>query len=179
MFSKQIPQLIHAVRLPVESVLNSSLRRIDFADAYEMRLSKPEIQTSDAYVAIFCYPPTWVQVLMNLRGHIALRLGLTHPLDVREIGPDEQPKVVTGARVGSFTVQSVHPSELIVGNDDKHLNFRISTMKTEREGQFYITVSTAVEIHNMLGRAYMFVVKPFHRFLAPYMLRRAVSSGRL
>jgi len=179
MFSKQISQPIRAVHMPAESVLNSSLCRIDFADAYELRLSKSEIQISEAYVVIFCYPPTWVQVLMNLRGHIALRLGLTHPFDAREIAPDEYPKVVTGVRVGSFTVQSVHPSELIVGDDDKHLNFRISTMKTEREGQFYITVSTAVEIHNMLGRAYMFVVKPFHRFLAPYMLRRAVSSGRL
>jgi hypothetical protein len=179
MFSKQIPQPIRAVNMPAESVLNSSLRRIDFVDAYELRLSKPEIQTSDAYVVIFCYPPTWVQVLMNLRGYIAIRLGLTHPFDTFEIAPDEYPKVVTGARVGSFTVQSVDPSELIVGDDDKHLNFRISTMKTEREGQFYITVSTAVEIHNMLGRAYMFVVKPFHRFLAPYMLRRAALSGRL
>lgn len=171
--------VIHKVAVPSTSAVEDALKRCDFADAYEVQLSKPEIQASDAYVAIFCYPPTWVQVLMNLRGQIAVRLGLMHPFDVREILPGEDPKIESGKRVGSFTVQSIYANELIVGDDDSHLNFRISTMKSEREGRFYITVSTAVEIHNTLGHVYMLVVKPFHRFLAPYMVRRAVLGGRL
>lgn len=69
--------------------------------------------------------------------------------------------------------------ELIVGDDDKHLNFRISVSKTERSGRVFVTIATAVQIHNVLGRTYMLLVKPFHRFIAPYMVRRAVRLRSL
>ena len=167
------------VAVPAESAITVALKRHDYLDAYEVQLSQPELQVCDAYVAIFCNPPAWVQSLMNLRGRMAVRLGLTHPFDVPAMLPDDRPRFELGQRVGSFTVQAIYPNELIVGDDDKHLNFRISTLKTVREGKSCITVSTVVEIHNTLGRAYMFIVKPFHRFLAPYMLRRAASSGSL
>ena len=171
--------VVRQVEAPTGSAIKAALKRIDFADAYEVPLARPELQVGEAYVAIFCNAPSWVQGLMNLRGYIAVCLGLTHPFDARNAGPSDRPSFEIGQRVGSFTVQSIHANELIVGDDDKHLNFRISTIKTEREGVFYVTVSTAVEIHNTLGRVYMAVVKPFHQFLALYLVKRAASSGRL
>jgi len=170
---------VRQVDVPTGSAIKAVLKRTDFADAYEVRLVRPELQIGEAYVAIFCNAPSWVQGLMSLRGYIAVCLGLTHPFDARDVGSRDRQSFEIGQRVGSFTVQSIHANELIVGDDDKHLNFRISTIKTEREGVFYITVSTVVEIHNTLGRVYMVVVKPFHQFLAPYLVRRAASSGRL
>ena len=171
--------VIRQVEVPTGSAIKAALKRSDFSDAYEVPLARLELQVDEAYVAIFCNAPSWVQGLMSLRGYIAVCLGLTHPFDARDVGPRGRPSFEIGQRVGSFTVQSIYANELIVGDDDKHLNFRISTIKTEREGVFYITVSTAVEIHNTLGRVYMVVVKPFHQFLAPYLLGRAASSGRL
>ena len=106
--------VVRQVEVPTGSHIKAALKRTDFADAYEVPLARPELQVGEAYVAIFCNAPSWLQGLMNLR---------------------------------------------------------ISTVKTEREGVFYITVSTAVEIHNTLGRVYMVVVKPFHQFLAPYLVR--------
>ena len=175
----RVHAVVRQVEVPSGSAIKVALKRTDFADAYEVPLARPERQVGEAYVAIFCNAPSWVQGLMNLRGYIAVCLGLTHPFDARNVEPSDQQLFEIGQRVGSFTVQSIHANELIVGDDDKHLNFRISTIKTEREGVFYITVSTAVEIHNTLGRVYMVVVKPFHQFLAPYLVRRAASSGRL
>lgn len=170
---------VRQVEVPTGSAIQAALKRTDFADAYEVQLARPERTVSEAYVAIFCNAPPWVHGLMNLRGYFAVCLGLTHPFDARDVGLSVRQSSEIGQRVGSFTVQSIHANELIVGDDDKHLNFRISTIKTEREGVFYITVSTAVEIHNTLGRVYLFVVKPFHRFLAPYLVKRAALSGRL
>ncbi len=34
-----------------------------------------------------------------------------------------------GQRVGIFTIQSIEPNELIAGEDDKHLDFRVSVFK--------------------------------------------------
>lgn len=119
---------------------------------------------------------------MKLRGKIARRLGLAHEFDRGKPISGEAPAdddCLPGVRIGPFTVQSAEKDELIVGDDDKHLDFRISTFKQEREGAFFITVSTAVQIHNRLGRIYMAFVTPFHRVLAPLMIRRAVKAGKL
>jgi Protein of unknown function (DUF2867) len=179
MTSTQILRPLRVVTVPVDSALSFALSRIDFVDAYEVQLSKRGLHVNEAYGAIFCFAPAWIRGLMHVRGHIAARLGLKHPCNSHDVQQGEYPKVELGQRIGPFTVQAITLNELIVGDDDKHLNFRISTMKTERDGRCFITVSTAVEIHNTLGRVYMFVVKPFHKFLAPYMVRRAALSGRL
>lgn len=170
---------VRVVPVPVDSDVLSSLKRIDFADAYQAPLSKTQLSVHDAYWAVFGVEPIWVRWLMSLRGHIAIRLGLTHPFDTVKASADLVPIFQPGKRVGPFTVQSVSAHEVIVGDDDKHLNFRISCLKTVSGGRAFITVSTVVQIHNTLGRFYMFVVKPFHRFIAPFMVRRAVNEGRL
>ena len=170
---------VRVVTVPLGSDVLTTLKRIDFADAYEVPLSKQQLDASAAYWAVFGVEPLWVRWLMSLRGHIATRLGLTHPFDTSTARADWVPTFQPGVRVGPFTVQSVSAHEVIVGDDDKHLNFRISCLKSMSGGRAFITISTVVEIHNTLGRYYMFVVKPFHRFIAPFMVRRAVSAGRL
>jgi hypothetical protein len=174
-----ITKLFCEVPVPLTSALVRSLERIDFADAYEVPMRQPDLAVDAAYWAVFGAEPAWVRCLMNLRGHIAVRFGLTHPFNTPSTSPEQVPEFRPGARVGPFTVQSIMAHELIVGDDDKHLNFRISALKTSRGGQFFLTISTAVEIHNALGHVYMFVVKPFHRFIAPFMVSRAVRAGRL
>ena len=170
---------VRVVPVPLSSAVLTSLKCIDFADAYEVPLSKSQLDASAAYWAVFGVEPLWVRWLMSLRGHMAIRLGLAHPFGASKGRPDVVPAFQPGVRLGPFTVQSVSPNEVIVGDDDQHLNFRISALKIERNGQTFLTVSTVVEIHNALGRAYMCVVKPFHRFIAPFMVGRAVRQGRL
>jgi Protein of unknown function (DUF2867) len=170
---------LREVAVPSMSSVCGTLGRIDFSDAYEVQLTQPDLRVEEAYWAVFGAEPAWVRWLMNLRGHIAVRWGLMHPFSASPTSPDKVPAFQSGVRVGPFTLQSISEQELIVGDDDHHLNFRISALKSERAGQMFLTISTVVEIHNKLGRLYMLVVKPFHRFIAPFMVRRAVSEGRL
>lgn len=170
------------VPMPAESEMPQSIRRIDFSDAYEVCLNRQELSANEAYVAIFASEPAWVRWLMKLRGRIAGLFGIAHDFDSGKKLDIDHPGsavFVAGERLGPFTVRVVAANELVVGDDDKHLNFRISTLRRERGGVAYITVSTGVEIHNQLGHAYMFLVKPFHRFIAPLMIRRAMAAGRL
>jgi hypothetical protein len=68
-----------------------------------------------------------------------------------------------------------------LGEDDKHLDFRISVlrqMRTISSGPApYLIVSTVVRCHNGLGRLYLAAVGPIHRVIFPAMLRRAASAG--
>ena len=43
-------------------------------------------------------------------------------------------------------------------------------------GRQEVTASTAVRTHNLLGRIYLAIVKPFHRIVVPAMLAQAVAE---
>ena len=94
--------VVRQVKVPSGSTIKAALKRTDFADAYEVPLARPELQVGEAYVAIFCNPPSWVQGLMNLRGYIAVCLGLTHPFDARNVGSSDRQSFEIGQRVGIY-----------------------------------------------------------------------------
>jgi hypothetical protein len=79
----------------------------------------------------------------------------------------------TGDRVGIFPVLAEAPGELLLGLDDRHLDFRISVRIVEDGGCPLGVVSSLVQLNGTLGRAYFAVVKPFHQRIVPTMLRRA------
>jgi hypothetical protein len=164
---------VHETSLPNESRLLQTLERIDFCDSYETQLIKSDLSANEAYLAIFGFAPAWVCCLMLIRGRVVALFGLTH------LKHSNSRDFKIGERVASFKVQATYPNELIVGDVDKHLKYRISILKSYRDCNAFITVSTAVEIHNRLGHLYMFFVKPFHRFIAAYMMKVAVFEKLL
>ena len=65
-------------------------------------------------------------------------------------------------------------SEVVLGQDDKHLDVQVSLSKHRRgDAPATLAVSTVVHIHNALGQAYMAVVTPFHRRIVRAMLPKA------
>jgi Protein of unknown function (DUF2867) len=108
--------------------------------------------------------------------------GLKHPeigeVGKIETGPGRRPFAV-GERVGLFAVQAIFANELILGLDDKHLNFRVSVLRSAQDGIEKVTVSTVVELNNLLGRAYLFVIKPFHKLIVRSILQNALNGGRI
>ena len=83
-------------------------------------------------------------------------------------------------RIGIFKVYGKSETEIVLGEDDKHLDFRLSVLRTPDlsptlGGQ--LTVSTVVHCHNLLGRAYISVIAPFHRLVVKASLRRAAHVG--
>ncbi len=77
-------------------------------------------------------------------------------------------------RLGLFKVFDSTDQEVILGEDDKHLNFRISLYKTpvpEQEGKYLLTITTAVYFKNTFGKIYFRLIKPFHQLIVPRMLK--------
>lgn len=84
-----------------------------------------------------------------------------------------------GEQLGLFRVIARTENEVVLGEDDKHLDFRVSLQleksklnNIEKE----LTISTLVKFHNRMGRLYFIPVKPFHRFIVPSMLKGIVRE---
>lgn len=142
----------------------AQLPAADFADAYRRELAIANLGTRAAATAAFTEPPAWVDVLMALRNILVAPLGL-------ETGHTIDP---ARRRIGLFPLLSESTEAIVMGLDDKHLDFRILvTAKPVAASRSEITATTVVRTHNALGRNYLRVVLPFHRVIVRHFLRRA------
>jgi hypothetical protein len=165
--------MVSVVPLPPGSLAANSLPRIDYVDAYLARLPAGRRYTLDQTVdLVFATTPGWVKNLMQLRNALVRPLGL-------KVGPPRQPAstigpLLPGVRAGIFRVFERRPDELLVGEDDRHLDFRVSVLLRDEGEAQWATVTTVVCFHNALGRAYFAVVRPFHQIIVPALIRRAL-----
>ncbi|MFL5319427.1 MAG: DUF2867 domain-containing protein [Myxococcaceae bacterium] len=114
--------------------------------------------------------PSWARSLLGVRDRVAGWFGLK-----TSVAPEEL-RFQVGDEAGPFRVIARAEDELLLGQDDRHLNFRTS-LKLE-PGAFVVT--TLVQFHNAFGRAYFTPVKPIHARIVRAMCERtAVAlSGR-
>jgi len=79
--------------------------------------------------------------------------------------------------IGIFPVLAESPQEMLLGLDDRHLDFRLAvSVQPGTAGAQRITVTTVVHTHNLLGRVYLAAILPFHRLIARSMLDRAAKA---
>ena len=72
-----------------------------------------------------------------------------------------------------FPVQYETTEEIIVGTDDRHLDFRITVL---RENDM-IHMGTWVRPKNVFGKIYLTVVMPFHILIVRDAMRRIATTG--
>ena len=78
-----------------------------------------------------------------------------------------------GERFKLFKVFTKTDDELVFGEDDKHLNFRISLLLDHNQtDKKTLAITTAVEFNNSFGRHYFLIVKPFHKLIVALILNR-------
>ncbi|AHM60581.1 hypothetical protein D770_11620 [Flammeovirgaceae bacterium 311] len=161
---------------PQSSILYRIGRPYDYADSYRTTFSDPDnrITTTEVGRAFFSSAPGWVKALFAVRNSIGAGLGLKtggSPTHKQELPQDFNPE--PGQRVGLFKVFSKTDTELVLGEDDSHLNFRLSLLLTNgltKENDKHLILTTVVEFHNKLGRLYFLPVKPLHKLIVPAML---------
>ncbi len=68
---------------------------------------------------------------------------------------------------------------MIVGQDDRHLDFRASILLRASDDRILdeIVCTTVVHFHNMLGRTYLTAIALFHRLVVRSNLWRAAYRG--
>ena len=85
-------------------------------------------------------------------------------------------KWVGASNGATFPVLARDRSELVVGMDDRHLDFRVA-LSVRPFGTEVLVVTTAVRRHNWFGRSYFAVVRAPHHVLVPHWTRRAVRHA--
>ena len=164
------------VSLPPESRIAKAYASTNLADAYSVELPSG-VSTNPELLArfIFSHQARWISSLIAVRDAIVGRFGLKTAKQLTSLGAESK----TG-RVGIFKIYGTSPTEIVLGEDDKHLDFRLSVLCSNQPspgGKRQLTLSTVVHCHNRLGRLYILVIAPFHRLVVQSSLRSAARVG--
>jgi hypothetical protein len=169
---------VQNVALPSDTLVARAFPRFDYADAYRVQLPAGAPCDLDAVVrAALGATPRWVALLMRLRDALVGPMGLKtagHPV---QRDPGRGP-IRIGEMIGIFRVYDRSADELLLGEDDRHLDFRLSVLVQKDERAAWAIVSTIVRFNSWLGRAYFLPVRPFHKLIVPALLRSAYRRYR-
>ena len=171
---------VQATQVPPGTAIHASLPTAQFYDAYQVADPAPARSALQTWLDVVARTPRWAQHLMGARNRLVRLVGLKdlgqlhdkHPTATGQLPLDARHYQV-GDRVGIFLIRHLSDTEVVMGQDDKHLDVQVSLHKYAPAGQApMVVVSSVVHIHNTLGRVYMAVVKPFHRRIVRAMLGR-------
>jgi len=149
--------MINTATLPGSSSLHNRVAATDFLDCYSLK-SDCKVRKAAEIALTF---PGWASVLLRLRNLIVMPFGLATG------GPADANKI------SIFPIESETDTELIVGFDDKHLDFRISMLS--ESGRLFL--ATWVHPHNIGGKLYLRMVMPFHILIVRNALKQVAMLG--
>jgi hypothetical protein len=159
-----------AYLVDTDPALLNALAGSDFADAFRITLTEEQARLSAGELTeqMFSRTPEWISLLLSIRNRAVRPFGLK----AGNMRLDDASRSAAG-----FPVVTQSDEQVQLGFDDKHLDFRLwvrrdgATSSTPAQ----LTLTTVVRTHQLLGRVYLGVIKPFHRCIAPAMLNRLRS----
>ena len=135
----------------------------DWADCFEALSADGGLSAEAAARQTFGRMPFWVAPLMALRNLVVRPFGLKH---------DSEAAIAGAPRIGMFPIISNSADEIVLGFDDRHLDFRIVVETHPQMGKTAIRLMTLIKRHNRLGRIYLAVITPFHKLIVAAALAR-------
>ena len=158
---------ITQTEIPATSCYRDFIESIHYYDAFVATEISPDITIQEVYIQIFSDMPTWIKTLMKIRNRIVSIFGINTDIEGSNIG---KATFEIGSVVGMFRIFYIDKEEIIAGEDEKHLNFRVSILKH----QDAVTVSTFVTYNNVFGKLYMFFIIPMHKIIVKRMMRKLI-----
>jgi len=152
---------------PEKSLIYKDFGRIDYCDSYQIVKSTDE--TIDNITTEIFRIPKWVDFLMRIRGSLVKLFGLNSG---KKKNITESIYYPIGTKAGYFNVIDRNENEIVMAENDKHLNFRTAVMKKKSELDCSIYLTTIVRFNNIWGKLYFLPVKPFHQIIIKSLLKR-------
>lgn len=166
---------VRQVSAPENSLVTELASAAHYEDTFVLRLPPGTFTDVDALAHACTKFPAWVNQLMRLRNALVAPFGLKTG---KGLPPAAIPaRFSAGDRAGIFRVLARSAEELLLGEDDRHLDFRFSLLLRESEACQEVFATTTVHFHNVWGRLYFLFVAPVHRLIIPAMLRNAVGAS--
>src|SRR5690349_10398372 len=165
----------HAVPMPSNSLLAPLYAGADFCGAFAMRL--PAGASDDLEVlarAALERLAWWIRALTRVRDAVMATFAVKSS---RAVG---RAAAARGPVIGFFPVLSKSATELVVGEDDRHLDFRVTIqLRADAANGRELVAGTVVHCHNRLGRIYLATIKPFHRVIVRASLEQAARATKI
>lgn len=165
-----------SIPVPEEAAIRAHFLRADLADAFSVRLPDDACRDPEVLARfMFGNQARWVKVLMRIRDGIMGALGVKTAKAMQPLPNEDAAK-----RVGFFRIYAKSPREIVLGEDDRHLDFRLSVLVrpvNAHPQRMEVIIATVVSCHNLLGRSYLAVIKPFHKLIVRATLNRAAKNG--
>ena len=166
--------------VPSSSALSRDLiRNAYFRDSYRVTLARPGLGIVEIFFALFGHTPFWMKSLLIVRNAAARLFGLEAPSVGEIIRPAVRSAYRVGDKIGPWPIFFIDDNEIVAGRNNKHLDFRVSVLKTLDGETTSVVVSTICTVHNLFGKIYLFVIVPFHRSGVRSLMRNAVVAKRL
>ena len=160
------------VPVPSDSVLAPLYVGADLLDAFAIHLPAGASDNLEVLARVaFERQAWWIRALTGLRDAIMAPVGVKSS---RTVGAAAAAR---GPVIGYFPLLSKSAGELVMGGDDRHLDFRVAVLlRTGAAGGRELVVVTVVHCHNRLGRTYLAAITPFHRVIARASLEQAARA---
>jgi hypothetical protein len=161
----------YSVPIPSDSVLAPLYAGADLLDAFAIHLPAGASDDPEVLARLaFERRAAWIRALTWVRDTV---MATVRVKSSRAIGAAAATR---GLQViGYFPVLSKGAGEMVMGGDDRHLDFRVAVLvRMDAQGRRELVVMTVVHCHNRLGRTYLAVIAPFHRTILRANLERTV-----
>lgn len=151
---------------PSESVIASWYENANLLDSYSIDLSvSKQSSMRELATRTLVDPPVWQKALIALRDAMVTPFGIKTSEAVR-ISRDRH------EQVDFFPVHWEGKDEIVLGTDDRHLDFRLSLLRRHSPTGTMLIGTTVVHTHNALGLTYLSVIRPFHHIVVRANLAR-------
>ena len=167
---------VREVPPPAESGVASWFAAADLADAFAVPIDAADAAKGMDSLArsTLADPAPWIRLLLGLRDRIIAGFNVKTTQEVRRAAIADNAE-----RIDFFRILARSDRELILGEDDRHLDFRLSLLLRARpDGPGdELVATTVVRCHNALGRVYLALIARFHRLVVISNLSRASNKG--
>lgn len=169
-------------KIPTNSMLKKDEKSFGYVDCFRSSITTKE-QNVDIINVLGLFlqgGSKWIDQLLNIRDKIVKPFGLKTSA---EKGSIQQLTVNAnyepGTQLGIFKLIDHSANEFVLGENDKHLNFRVSLLLEQSENkvdEMGLSITTVVKFNNALGRIYFIPVKPIHQLIVRTTLKDIVRE---
>ncbi|GHT47815.1 hypothetical protein FACS189440_09540 [Bacteroidia bacterium] len=152
-------------KAPENSAIVKGFGEVHYVDSFRLeKATDDSLQKITA--AVFAFP-AWVYGLLHLRDLIVKPFGL-------KTGKKPEKEKDKSTEEYFFPVIELLDNEVVMGESDSHLNFRVSVLNDRSANHIFVT--TAVHFNNFWGRLYFLPVRPFHGIIVKACVKRLINK---
>lgn len=171
--------VIRKTGVPEHSILKDEEASFGYIDSFQSSFSGKEKGNDIIPIAeLFSSSgPEWANSLLRIRDKIVKPFGLKTADQITDFSeqPDDT-RYELGSQHGIFKLFYKRENEVVLGQDDTHLNVRVSLLleSSGNEVNKILSITTAVKFNNLFGKLYFLPVKPIHQLIVRKSLENIV-----